>query len=87
MGGEVEEATVKIYKRRGWARRAAAKKEWHVVDDCGDGFIVRRMTAREEQSVRLMRQVEKVEMDVFRESVVGLFNTGSILYNRLRRSV
>ena len=69
LGREVEGAEVKIYKRRGWARRAAAKKEWHTVQEIGAGFIVRPMTESEERAARLIRAVEKIERECVEHEV------------------
>jgi hypothetical protein len=76
----------KVYKRRGWARRIAAKYEWHLVEECFGGFTIRPMTPEEKRRSQNMKAVEEIEINAFREEIPRLMESGSILHSLLRKS-
>lgn len=77
---------MKVYRRRGWARRAAAKLKWHTTEECRGGFIVRPMTEKEKAVAMELRSLGDVAMAHFIPAIKALLLEPSPIFNLIRRS-
>jgi hypothetical protein len=75
----------KVYKSKGWARRAAAKLQYFCVDTHRDGFIVRPMTPLEKRYRDSLAAIENIEMEAFKPQIEKLLTTDCGLFNLVRR--
>jgi hypothetical protein len=62
----------KIYKRRGWARRIAAKHEWHLAEGCRGGWTIRPMTQREISISKAAKARNDIMKEAFNQDVKDL---------------
>ena len=73
-----------IYKSGAWARKRAAKLEWHTVAEFQGGYRVRPMTQQEENAARMLLAIEKIEMNSLAREVSRLA-TNNTLYSLLKK--
>lgn len=77
----------RLYKRRGWARRAAAKagRWWIAVEHpYRNGFVIRQMTPAEKARSRMQLNISKMMLQVYTpELIAEILGTSSPLYGRL----
>lgn len=76
----------KLYKRRGWARRAAAKLKWHTVVEMPYryGFMVRPMTGEEKAAAQRQISFNQIIREVYGDSIRELMNQSTAPFGRLR---
>ena len=74
----------RVYKRRGWAQRAAAKLKWHCVQELPyrPGFIVRAMTAEERDRAKRGIQLSEMLLHYYRPAIEAQVNARTMLVFR-----
>lgn len=75
----------KIYKKRGWARKAAYKLKWHTYEECRGGFRIRPMTAEEKTLSKRTATFNSAILDIFIPAIASEINRPSSMYSFIRK--
>jgi hypothetical protein len=77
---------MKVYRTRGWARRACSRVKWHTVEEVARGFVVRPMTAAEIERCQIAINLSELVRTFMLQAIEAELHAPSAMFNLLKRS-
>lgn len=76
---------MKVYRTRGWARRACGRVKWHTVEEVARGFVVRPMTMNEKARSQEWRDLQRMIADAMQSEIERMLQSPCAMYDVLKK--